>query len=218
MGNRYFLKERPMRSRLILGLLFCCLCAVAMAAEETAPIAAEKPSLFKGHPAESIWTLIWFFLLLAVLWKLAWKPLLAGLKARQQHIEKQITDAEDTKKKANGLLDEYRSKLADAERQGRNIIDQRTREAEKQAKDIQSQNRLEIEQMKLRLQQELENERNQTKEELWAQAGQIVQKLGAEIFGKVLDDADNQTLIEQAVRHLKEAEESRQNQDGQTPE
>ncbi len=203
-----------MRSRQVLCLLFFCLHTVCIAVEEAAPTAERKPSLFDGYPAESIWTLVWFFLLLLVLWKLAWKPLLAALKARQDHIEKQISDAEGTKKKANGLLDEYRSKLADAERQGRNIIDQRVKEAEKQAKDIQAMSRQEIEQMKLRLQEELEKERNQTNEQLWAQAGQIVQKLGGEIFGKVLDDADNQALIEQAIRRLKDAEEERQNQGG----
>jgi F-type H+-transporting ATPase subunit b len=168
-----------------------------MATEES------TPSVFEGYYGEAIWTLVWFFVLLVVLWKFAWKPLLAGLTGRQEYIEKQISDAEKTRAEAKKVLEEYGAKLADAERQGRDIISVRTKEAEKQAKEVIRQNQKDIEQMKLRVDAELERERIDAEDGLWTQAGDIVCRLGEEIFGKTLDDADNQKLIDEAIARLK---------------
>jgi F-type H+-transporting ATPase subunit b len=163
-----------------------------------------SPSVFTGSWAESFWTLLWFALLLLVLWKLAWKPLLKALQARQDHIQKEIDDAEKTRKQAQQVLDEYRSKLADAERQGREIINQRVRQAQTDAKEVENQNRKQIEQMKIRFEADVEREKINAEDQLWRQAGEIVQQLGQEVFGKVLNDEDNQRLIQQAIDRLKQ--------------
>jgi F-type H+-transporting ATPase subunit b len=125
------------------------------------------------------------------------------LTGRQEYIEKQISDAEKTRAEAKKVLEEYGAKLADAERQGRDIISARTKEAEKQAKEVVRQNQKDIEQMKLRAQAELERERVDAEDSLWTQAGDIVRRLGEEIFSKTLDDADNQKLIDEAIARLK---------------
>lgn len=174
-----------------------------VASEETVAEEHGTPSVFEGYYGEAIWTLVWFFVLLVVLWKFAWKPLLAGLTGRQEYIEKQISDAEKTRAEAKKVLEEYGAKLADAERQGRDIISVRTKEAEKQAKEVAKQNQKDIEQMKLRADAELERERIDAEDGLWNQAGDIVCRLGEEIFGKTLDDADNQKLIDEAIARLK---------------
>ena len=165
---------------------------------------ADKFSLFGKYPGEYVWALVWFVAVLAVLWKFAWKPMLAGLTSRTEHIEKQISDAEKSKAEAKKVLEEYGAKLADAERQGRDIITARTKEAEEQAKGVSRQNQKDIQEMKARAQAELERERVSAEDELWGQAGSIVQKLGEEVFGKTLDDNDNQKLIDEAIARLKD--------------
>jgi len=174
-----------------------------IASEEMAAEEQGTPSVFEGYYGEAIWTLVWFFVLLVVLWKFAWKPLLAGLTGRQEYIEKQISDAEMTRAEAKKVLEEYGAKLADAERQGRDIISVRVKDAEKQAKEVVRQNQKDIEQMKLRAEAELQRERIDAEDGLWTQAGDIVRRLGEEIFGKTLDDADNQKLIDEAIARLK---------------
>ncbi len=169
-----------------------------MAAEEQG-----TPSVFEGYFGEAIWTLVWFFVLLAVLWKFAWKPLLAGLTSRQEYIEKQISDAEKTRAEAKKILEEYNAKLADAERQGRDIISVRIKEAEQQAKEVIQKNQKDIEQMKFRAKAELQQEYIEAEDNLWGQAGEIVRRLGEDIFGKTLDDTDNQKLIDEAIARLK---------------
>jgi F-type H+-transporting ATPase subunit b len=167
-----------------------------------------SPSVFTGDWAESAWTLVWFAILLFVLWKLAWKPLLKALQARQDHIQKEIDDAEKSRKQAQQVLDEYRSKLADAERQGREIISQRVKQAQVEAKEVESQNRQQIEHMKVRFDADIERGKIDAQEHLWQQAGEIVIKLGQEVFGKTLNDQDNQRLIQQAIERLRQVHQT----------
>ena len=194
-----------MRIRGLIAVLWM-LFFVTLPVIASEPVAGEEqsPSVFEGYYGEAIWTLVWFFVLVVVLWKFAWKPLLAGLTSRQEHIEKQINDAEKTRSEAKKVLEEYSAKLADAERQGRDIISVRVKDAEKQAKDVARQNQKDIEQMKVRAEAELERERIEAEDGLWSQAGDIVLRLGEEIFGKTLNDADNQKLIDEAIARLKE--------------
>ncbi|MEN6307749.1 MAG: F0F1 ATP synthase subunit B [Anaerohalosphaeraceae bacterium] len=196
--------------RLLLAFWLCFVVTATTLASEAASTAeaeaaAEKaPSVFTGDWAESAWTLAWFALLLLVLWKLAWKPLLKSLSDRQNHIQKEIDDAEKSRKQAQQVLDDYRSKLADAERQGREIINQRVKQAQSEAKDVEAQSRKQIEQMKIRFDADLEREKGDAQEQLWTQAGDILQTIGQEVFGKALNDDDNKRLISQAIERLKQ--------------
>lgn len=175
----------------------------------SAPLRAQEaeggstPSVFEGHLGESVWALVWFAMLLLVLWKFAWKPLLAGLTSRQEYIEKQISEAEKTRTDARKVLDEYGARLADAERQGRLIISERVKDAEKLARDVQQKSQADIELMKTRAQADLDRERIEAEEQLWMQAGEIVLRLGTEVFSKNLDDTDNRKLIDEAIAQLR---------------
>ena len=187
----------------ILWLIFA-LSLPVLASEGAAAEEQGSPNVFEGYYGEAIWTIVWFFVLLVVLKKFAWKPLLNGLKGRQEYIEKQISDAEKTRGEAKKVLDEYNAKLADADRQGKNIIAVRTKEAETEAQKVKQNAQRELEQKKVRAEADLERERIDAEESLWGQASDIIRHLGKEVFGKTLDDADNQKLIDEAVARLKE--------------
>ncbi len=194
-----------MRVRLYSAMLWLTLVVAAPAlASEAAEEAHKTPSVFEGYFGESIWTLVWFIVLLAVLWRFAWKPILAGLTSRQEHIERQIAEAEKTRTEAKKVLAEYHGKLSDADRQGRDIISAKVKEAQKQALEVEHVKQREIDQMKQRAEADLERERLEAEEALWQQAGQIVRQLGAEVFGKTLDAQDNQKLIDEAIDKLRQ--------------
>jgi F-type H+-transporting ATPase subunit b len=187
----------------VLWLVFTITIPV-FAAEHGGTDEENKFGLFGKYPGEYIWALVWFGVLLVVLWKFAWKPMLAGLTSRTEHIEKQISDAEKTRTEAKKVLDEYGAKLADAERQGRDIISARTKEAEHQAKEVHQKTQKDLQDKKIRAEADLDRERLEAADELWDQTGDIIRKLGKEVFGKVLDGDDNQKLIDEAIARLKE--------------
>ena len=184
--------------------LYVILSGMLLSASVSAQTEAESsPSVFEGYIGESIWTLIWFMVLLLVLWRFAWKPILVSLNLRQEHIEREIADAEKMRTEAQKVLSEYHAKLSDADRQGREIINARIKEAEKQAMEVEQAKQREIEQMMARAEAELQRDRQDAEEALWQQAGEIVRQLGSEVFGKSLNEQDNQKLIDQAIAHLR---------------
>lgn len=164
------------------------------------------PGPFSGGLADSVWTVIAFVVLLLALWKLVWKPMLAGLNTRQEHIEKQISDAEETKKNASKVLTDYNAKLDDVGHEGKKIIAEYVKKAENQGREIIAKAGSEIEAMKLKAETGLERQRNEAQAQLWVHAGEIILKLGQDVLGKTIDEADNQKLIDQAVKRLSQEE------------
>src|SRR2546423_317574 len=84
----------------------------------------------------ALWVLIIFLVLLAILYPTAWKNVLAGLKAREQRIRKDIADAEAARTKAEATLKEYHAQLATAEARVREMISSATTEGERIATQI----------------------------------------------------------------------------------
>ena len=60
----------------------------------------------------AVWTLIIFLILLGILYKGAWKNVLAGLKGREERIRNDIAQAEAARAKAEATLKEYNAQLA----------------------------------------------------------------------------------------------------------
>lgn len=182
------------------------LCVGAAAFGADAQAQGRELSPFSGTFADALWTIIAFVVLLVVLWKWAWKPILAALNARQEHIEKQVTDAEQTRKEAEHVLAEYRKKLEDADSEGKAIIASGVNKAQQEAKEIIAGAREKTEAIRLKAEADIERARNQAGAELFDQAGEMVLRLGQEILGRVITDEDNQKLIDEAVVRLKQEE------------
>ena len=185
-------------------LVIVCLCAAAFGADSQAQ--GRELSPFSGTFADALWTIIAFVVLLVVLWKWAWKPILAALNARQEHIEKQITDAEQTRREAERVLAEYRTKLENADSEGKAIIASHVNRAEQEAKEIIAGAKEKTESIKLKAEADIERARNEARAELFDQVGEMVLRLGQEILGRAISDEDNQRFIGEAVARLKQEE------------
>src|SRR4030042_672984 len=78
--------------------------------------------MFKAEPGLIIWTIISFFLLLGLLWKVAYPQILKGMKKREETIKQQLEEAQKTKKEAENLLEDYKRQLAEARSEAQKII------------------------------------------------------------------------------------------------
>jgi len=194
-----------MQSKLFCILLvIVCLRAAAFGVDTQAEGVELSP--FEGAFADALWTIIAFVVLLLVLWKWAWKPILAALKARQEHIEKQITDAEESRKEAERVLAEYRGKLENVSSEGRAIIAGHVEKAQQKSKEIIAGAKEKTEAITLKTEADIEKARNEARAELFDQAGEMVLQLGGEILGRSINDADNERFIGEAVARLKQEE------------
>jgi F-type H+-transporting ATPase subunit b len=191
-----------MRNGIIWAMtaIFCFLPAQILAAET----AEEEASPFSGTLVDAFSAVVAFLILLVILWKLVWKRLLLGLKEREEHIAKQINDAEDTSKEAKKVLEDYRSKLARAEDEGRKIVERHRDKAEQESREIITLAREKADAMRVKAEADIIKAQQQAQAELLDEAGDIVLKLGKDILGRSIESRDTQKLIDNAVDKLRE--------------
>jgi F-type H+-transporting ATPase subunit b len=188
--------------------LFCAIvvmvlsCSVVWAAHGGAGAAEGEseggagPNLFSGTFGDSIWTVIAFVVLLLVLGKFAWKPILHGLNARQSHIEQQLKSAEDSRIKAENMLDEYKQ-------QGQTVVRQAAEQAQRHQQEAIEKAREESLTIRRRAHEEIESARATAMADLWKHTGDIVLMVGAEVLGRTVTEKDSQRLIDEAIAQVK---------------
>ena len=87
--------------------------------------------LVQPDPGLYIWTIITFLVLLALLAKFAWKPLLEALDNRQQSIRKALDDARKAQQELEGIHAESAKLLAQARSEAAEIVSRSRSDADR---------------------------------------------------------------------------------------
>ena len=107
---------------------------LAFLASATSTLASEgggeQSTLFTGDLGNIIWSLITFFVVLGVLGKWAWGPILSALQQREEFIRKSLAQAKRDREDAEQQLKEYTEKLVAARAEATAIVDEGRRDAE----------------------------------------------------------------------------------------
>jgi F-type H+-transporting ATPase subunit b len=187
--------------------LFClvvvvlCLANIARA-EQDAEVSDSTSGVFSGTFGDALWTVIAFTTLLIVLGRVAWRPLLDNLNARQSHIEQQLKSAEESRQRAEHMLADYKE-------QGLSVVRQATEEAQQYQQQAAERTRQDALAMRRRAQEEIESTRAAAVEQLWQQTGDIVLRVSSEVLARALTEQDNQRLIDEAVAKIRQSGDRR---------
>ena len=92
--------------------------------------------LVQPDPGLAIWTIITFLVLLWLLAKFAWRPLLRALEARQETIKKSLEDAQQARREMEALSKESDRILRAAHAEAESIVASSRAEAEKLREEI----------------------------------------------------------------------------------
>lgn len=111
---------------------------------DTTDLSHGNPSAMLHKPEEmrfdlAIASFIIFVLLLAILTKFAWGPIVAGLDAREKSIADRIEQAKLAAERAEAQLKSYEAKLAAANEESRQLVAQARRDAEAAKEKIVSE-------------------------------------------------------------------------------
>ncbi len=150
----------------------------------------------------ALWTAVVFLLLLAVLWKFAWGPILQGLEKRENRVAEEISSAEKANQDARRLLEEYQQKLVASKDEVRQILDAARRDAEGVGREIVDKAREEAQVEHQRALREIENATAGALKELADRSASLAVELAGKIVGATLDPQEHRRLIEQAVTHF----------------
>src|SRR5205814_1729319 len=99
----------------------------------------DKPfNLFQGELDLAIWTILVFLLLFFILSKYAWKPMLEGLKKREENIRGAVEEAKIARAETERMRGEFQRELDAAHQQIPKLMDEARRKAEALAEEMRA--------------------------------------------------------------------------------
>lgn len=147
----------------------------------------------------ALWTLVVFGIMLAILWRFAWGPIVQGLDKREQTVADQIAGAEAANQKARDNLAEYERKLAAAGDEVRAILDQGRRDADQIGRDMLEKAKEDAAAEHAQAVKQIEAATDAAIKSLADRSAAMAVDLAGKIVSARLNPADHARLIEQAV-------------------
>lgn len=151
---------------------------------------------------DSIVTLVSFLLLMLVLKKVAWKPLMAMMEKREQLIAGNIDDAESKRLEAERLLKEQEQKLEDTRNRASAIIEQARDSADKLEREQLAAAKVEIARLKEEAKKAIELERKQALLSAQNDISRLSLDIAEKLIGKELSNEGHAELIEEYIERL----------------
>ncbi len=183
--------------------LVLALPAAVQAAEGTAEAAGhEQPSLFAGDLGNVIWTVLIFLLLLTILGKYTWRPMLEALNRREQFIRQTIETAQKERAEAERTMAEYRQLMAKSKQEAQAIIEQGKRDAETARQRLAQQAQVEAEQMIGRARQEIQMAKQAALQDLRSVAADLSVNVASKIIQRNVTAEDQERLVEESLKQL----------------
>ncbi|MAI88404.1 MAG: ATP synthase F0 subunit B [Candidatus Marinimicrobia bacterium] len=173
----------------------------AESADDSNPLLVLDPGLF-------VWTILSFLLLMFILSKFAWKPLLKMLNEREEKIRTAIEKAENAEKKLETLNEQGEKILSDARSESQklllstketaqNLKEEIEREAKQKATSIIDQARVQI-----------QAEKNQVLSEIKNELSSFSIMIAEKLIKKNINKDDNMKLINESIEKVNKINEA----------
>jgi F-type H+-transporting ATPase subunit b len=159
-------------------------------------------NLFEKAIDLTIWTIVVFLILLFVLSRYAWKPMLGGLQKREHNIQSAQEEAKRDREEAQRLRDEVQKKLDGAAAEVQTMFEQGRRDAQKLSEDLMAKARSEIQAERDRLRREIGTARDAALHDIWNQSAQLATLISAKAIRRHLSPDDHSRLVDEALAEL----------------
>ena len=159
------------------------------------PLVQPDPGLF-------IWTIVTFLVLLALLAKFAWTPLLQALETRQNAIRKSLDDAQQAKVELERLNVESGHIIQRARVDADGIISQSRVDGDRLREEIRSKARTEADHIVKNAERQIQLETSRALEQIRREAVDLSVMIASKIIQRNLSREDNERLIDQALKQV----------------
>ncbi|MCI5837549.1 MAG: F0F1 ATP synthase subunit B [Veillonellaceae bacterium] len=143
-----------------------------------------------------------FLVLVAILGKFGFAPLMRVLDERKARIKADLDGAQEARQHAEELRREYEAQLQEARAKAQGIVADALKEAEQQAQAQLEAVREQIEQQKALAQRQLAEERDELVRELREDVVEMSTAIAAQLISKNLDADMNRKLINDCIDKL----------------
>lgn len=159
-------------------------------------------TLLNLNPGLIIWTFITFFIVLFVLKKVAWKPLLTMLETREESIKSDLQRAEHAREESERLLAEHKRSLQNSELEARKIVDDARAIAEKLKAEIVEKAQSTAQNLTAQAKAEIQREKETALNELREEVASLAIEAAGKILDESLDDEKHRKIVDTFIKTL----------------
>ncbi|MBI4580816.1 MAG: F0F1 ATP synthase subunit B [Planctomycetes bacterium] len=157
---------------------------------------------FAGNLGNALWTLLIFVLVLVVLRRFAWGPILSGLQRRERFIRESLETAKRDREAAETRLREYEQKLIAAREEASHIVEEGRRDAEVTRRKIEQDARAAGEAMLERAKREIGVARDTALRDLYERSSELATSMAGSILKRQVSAEDHSRLVAEALAEL----------------
>ena len=158
--------------------------------------------LIQVDPGLFIWTILTFLVLLGLLGKFAWKPLLAALDSRHELIKNSLDDADKAKQELERLQQDSREIISEARVEAQSIVAKSRSEAEKLKGEMRQKAKEEADSIVRSAEKQIQVETEKAIAEIRGEVVDLSLLVASRLVKKNLSKEDNQSLIEESLKQI----------------
>ncbi len=163
---------------------------------------ASETTLFTGDLGNIIWTLATFIVVLVLLGKFAWGPILGALQKREDFIRDSLNQAKTDRQAAEATLKKYSDKLHAAREEASAIVDEGRRDAVVVKQKIEADAKAQAEALVERAKREIGIATDTAVKELYGLSAKIATDAASRIIRKELSPSDHERLVAESIAEL----------------
>jgi F-type H+-transporting ATPase subunit b len=163
------------------------------------PLVQLDPGLF-------VWTILTFLLLLTVLAKFAWKPLLKMLKDREELIRSSLEDAEKAKEKLERLNAEGEAIINQARSEAQSILSEGKAIAAKLKDETLDVAKVQAKKIASEAEKQINIEKDKAIAEIKSEVVNLSISIAEKLINKNISPEDNKALIDESLSNIKKYE------------
>ena len=154
------------------------------------------------NPGLTLWTAITFLVLLAVLAKFAWGPIVKMLAERERSIREAIDSAKKERAEAEKLLASQKEALSRAQREAAELARRNQQEVEALRQELTAKARKEADELVADARRQIAEEMSKAKAELKAQVVDLAIDAAGRLVKANLDERAQRALVEEYIAQL----------------
>lgn len=151
------------------------------------------------EPGMMFWTAVTFVILLLILRKIAWGPLMKAVEEREEKIRQDIAAAEKARAEAEAAQARLKTQLDQAALEAKRMLDEARATAERARTDIVAQARSEAENLREKAAKDIGAARDKAIADIRTQIVDVAVSVSQRFLGKAIDKKDHERFTDEAL-------------------
>lgn len=156
------------------------------------------------HVGDMLMQLFFFIVLIALVRKFAWGPLINVMQKREEYVAGEIEAAEQSRAEAEKAREEAAEQLKQTKQEASQIIEDARNAGAKQEQDIIESARQEADRIKVSAREEIENEKEKAIQTLQDKVSSLSVLIASKVIEKEISEQDQEELINEYIKEVGE--------------